>query len=182
MPDNRRVAEDINSYLADPKNFLLPQPADVDNAAQQILALYEESGREGATFSLYFGNMSGKPLYSVSVWPERGTQPLDNEMSVSVVQDFIEANSDVLKDLNDPRCGIGLWYNVDDDVVYLDIVALLPSRLDAVALAMRYDQIAVFDLEALTEIGTGGTGNGPSVMPSATERLPGMRSQEDEEF
>ena len=182
MPNNRRVAEDIISYFADPENFVLPQLADVDNAAQQILALYEESGREGATFSLYFGNMSGKPLYSVSVWPERGTQPSDNEISVSIIQDFIESNSDVLKDLNDPRCGIGLWYNADDDAVYLDVVALLPSRLEAVALAMQYDQIAVFDLDALTDIETGGTGNGPLVMPSATERLPGMRSQEDEEL
>jgi hypothetical protein len=182
MPDNRRVAEDIISCLVYPERFTLPQPVDVDNAAQQILALYEESGREGATFSLYFGNMSGQPLYSVSVWPERGTQPSDNEMSVSVIQDFIEANSDVLNELNDPRCGIGLWYNADDNAVYLDIVALLPSRLEAVALAMQYDQIAIFDLNALTDIETGGTGNGPSVMPPATKRLPRIRSQKDEEL
>ncbi len=182
MPENRRVAENLVSYLADPDNFVLPQPVEVDNAAEQILRLYEESGREGATFSLYFGNMSRKPLYSVSVWPDRGTQPSDNQMSVSVIQDFIEANSDVLKELKDPRCGIGLWYNADDNAVYLDIVALLPSRLEAVALAMQYDQIAIFDLKTLTDIETGGTGNGPLVMPPATERMPGMRFQEDEEL
>ena len=63
MPDNRRVAKDIISCLAHPESFVLPQPVDVDNAAERILALYEESGREGATFSLYFGDMSGKSLY-----------------------------------------------------------------------------------------------------------------------
>jgi len=182
MPDERRVAKDITSYLDDPDNLVLPQPVSADDAAEQILGLYEKSERDGATFSLHFGNMQNQPLYSVSVWPERGTQPSDNEISVRLIQDFIEANSDVLKELNDPRCGIGLWCDASENVVYLDIVALLPDRMDAVRLAELYDQIAIFDLVALTDVETGGTGNSPADMPPVTKRLPSVNLKADEEL
>ncbi len=182
MPDERPLAEDLVSFLADPNGLRLKEPLEAEKAAKQILALYERSGREGATFNLRFGDMSGRPLYSVSLWPERGTQPSDNEISVRLIQDFIEANSDVLKDLNDPRCGIGLWYDASENVVYLDIVALLPDRLEAIRLAELYDQIAIFDLTALTDVETGGTGNSPADMPPVTKRLPSVNSKADEEF
>lgn len=67
---------------------------------------------------------------------------------------------------------MGLWYNADDEVTYLDIVAVLPERQMATALAKQYDQIAIFDLYGLAEIETGGFGNTPAEMPPAEERLP----------
>lgn len=179
MPDERRAAEDLISFLADPDGYILRDPVEAEEAASQTLALYAESGREGATLSLRFGDMSRQPLYSVSVWPERGRTSPGDTVSVRILQLFIEANLDLL---DDPRCGVGLWYNADAGVTYRDIVAILPDRQEAIALALRYDQIAIYDLHNLTEIETGGTGNTPADMPPATERLPKMNPEKEEQL
>jgi hypothetical protein len=47
--------------------------------------------------------------------------------------------------------------------------------------ASQYDQIAIFSLEALDEIETGGTGNTPADMPADMERLPKLNPTEKEE-
>jgi hypothetical protein len=175
MPDERRMAEDLPSFLADPGGLRLREPLGAGDAANQTTALYEGSGRDGATFSLRLGDMRGQGLYAVSVWPERGKKSAGDTVSVRILQLFIAENLDLL---DDPRCSVGLWYNADEDVTYRDIVATLPSRQEAAALALQYDQIAIFDLRTLTEIETGGTGNTPADMPPATERLPKISPQE----
>ena len=152
---------------------------DSEGAARQVFALYEGSGREGVTFSLHFGDMRDQPLYAVSVYLERGRRSVGDAVSVRILQLFIAENLDLLAD---PRCAVGLWYNVDEDVTYRDIVATLPSRQEAIALALQYDQIAIFDLISLTEIETGGAGNTPAEMPPATERLPKIGPQGEEQL
>lgn len=179
MSDERSVAENLASYLVDPAGLALPELSNVEEAASRIVALYEQSGRTGATFSLRFGDMRGQPLFSVSVWPERGRRVKGDAVKLRVLEVFIMGNLDLL---NDPRGSIGLWYNADDNLTYLDIVATLPSRHEAVVLASQYDQIAIFSLEALDEIETGGTGNTPAELPPAAERLPKVDLQEEGEL
>ena len=171
MSDDRSVAESLTAYLADPDGLARPERSGVEDAASRMIALYEESGRTGATYSLYFGDMSRQPLYSVSLWPERGRKIAGDLVKPRVLQVFIAENLDLLED---SRGSIGLWYNADENATYLDVVAALPSRQEAITLASQYDQIAIFDLQALIEIETGGTGNTPADMPTATERLPKM--------
>lgn len=142
--------------------------------AGKILALYESSGGEGATYSLRFGDMTGQSYYSVSVWPNRTLKVLGGVLEIDTLLLFIQMNIDLL---NDARCGIGLWSN--GQLTYCDIVALLPSEQEATALAVRYDQIAIFDLHTLTEIETGGTGNTPLNMPPDAQRLPEIDSKEE---
>ena len=125
------------SFLADPGGFTLPELMEVTEATDELLALYESSGSKGATYSLRFGDMAGQPYYSVSVWPER--EIISRKVSVTYsgsVHAFIQDN---LALFADPRCCVGLWYNADDKVTYLDIVAVLPERQVAVALAKQYN-------------------------------------------
>ncbi len=156
---------------------VLPSLLGSDEAADRMLVFYEESGREGATFSLHFGDMRGQPLYAVSLYPERARRSTGNAVSARILQLFITDNLDLLAD---SRCSVGLWYNEDEDVTYRDIIAALPDRQEAMTLALRYDQIAIFDLLNLNEIETGGTGNIPSDIPPAADRLPQMNQQEEQ--
>ncbi len=142
-----------------------------------MLALYEESGREGATFSLRFGDLRGQPLYAVSLYPERTRRSTGNAVSNHILQLFIADNLDLL---TNPRCSVGLWYNADEDVTYRDVVAALPDRQEAIMLALQYDQIAIFDLLNLNEIETGGTGDIPADSPPAAHRLPQINQQEEQ--
>ena len=121
--------------------------------------------------SLRFGDMSGQPLFSVSLWPERSRKIAGNAVKLRILHVFIAENMALL---DDPRGSIGLWYNAGENLIYLDIVATLPSRQEAVSLALQYDQIAIFDLEALNEVETGGTGNTPADIPADGKRFPEM--------
>lgn len=177
MPDERRVAEDLASFLADPDGLRLPEPLDVADAAQKALALHETGRRKGATFSPRFGDMRGQALYAVSIYPERSRKSIGSTVSPRILGLFIEDNEDLLRD---PRCSVGLWYNADEDVTYRDITVTLPSREEAIELASKYDQIAIFDLSALTEIETGGGGDAPDDMPPAVKRLPSIAFQESQ--
>lgn len=168
-----RTAVDLAGYLGD-MTLGLPPLLKPEEAASQALAVYENSGRTGATFSLYFGDMIGQPLYSVSLWPEFGETPSSSLVSFQL-QPFIEQRLDLLRD---PRCGVGLWYNADDDTIFVDVVAVLPDRKEAEDLAFRYDQIAIFDLLNLDEIATGGSGGIPVDIPLAANRLPQINQQE----
>jgi hypothetical protein len=176
MLDDRPVAETLASYLTDPNGIALPELSSAEDAASHIIALYEQSGRTGATFSLRFGDMSGQPLYSVSLWPEC-EEKFTGALSSRILQVFITQN---LHLLDDPRCGVGLWYNAEDNVTYRDIVAFLSDRQEAIDLAIRYSQIAIFDLQTLTEIETGGTGNISVELLPVAERLPKGDFQEEE--
>lgn len=177
MLDDRPVAETLASYLADPGGFALPKLSSAEDAASQTIALYEQSGRTGATFSLRFGDMSGLPLYSVPLWPEC-EEKFTGTLSSRILQVFITQN---LHLLDDPRCGVGLWYNTEDSVTYRDIVAIVSDRQEAIDLATRYSQIAIFDLLTLTEIEIGGAESISVELPPVDERLPNGHSQEDEE-
>lgn len=171
--DEPRIAEDLASFLAAPRDFAPPELMGVAEAVDKLLALYESSGGEGATYSLHFGDMTGQPYYSVSVWPNRTLKVLGGVLEIDTLLLFVQMNIDLL---NDARCGVGLWSN--GQVTYCDVVALLPSEQEATALAVRYDQIAIFDLHALTEIETGGTGNTPLNMPPDAQRLLEINSEE----
>jgi hypothetical protein len=159
-------ATDIIAFLSDPSGKL-PQPIKVDDAVEQILALHAEY--DGSTFNMYFGDLGGKELYAVSLYPDLGIVLEGKEIPPDVLRRFISDNDDLFKD---PRVSVGTWFDSEGGMTYLDISATIPDRQQAIELGRQYNQIAIFDLSTFEEIDTGGTGEAIENVPPPTERLP----------
>ncbi len=82
---------------------------------------------------------------------------------------FIAANLELLRD---PRNAVGSWFNEADGQTYLDVSSAVADREQAIQLAGRYNQIAIFDLHRAEAIETGGTGEPVFDLPPVSERLP----------
>ncbi len=101
----------------------------------------------GATVSLMHGNMVGKKLFSVSIYPSRSIT-LRERPTWEELFEFAKANLDLLLR---PGHALGTWFDEYDLVHCLDVVVLVRDRDDAMELGFRFDQIAIFDLEARRE-------------------------------
>lgn len=121
------------------------------------------------TFNLYFGDMAGQSLYAVSTYIERSRTFPSRYVPSTLLRAFIRVNQDLLRDA---RNNVGTWYNEEQDETYVDVTTTLPSRADAFALAVRYNQIAIYDLTAESSVQTGGTGEVVQGLPPEGERLP----------
>lgn len=137
----------------------------------QMLAAHNEFG--GSTFDLDGDNLIGQQGYSVSIYPERSLI-LEQAPTPEVVQDYISTHRDLFAD---PRNKIGSWWDKESGKHYIDVVAVLPDRDAAIALGKQYNQKAVFDLSALEEIPTGGTGEVIEGLPPEAKRLPPPESR-----
>ena len=166
------MAEDLADYLSDPL-AVLPEPVNAEQAAEQILRLYERGGYQGATFNLYFGDLSGQPLDAVALYSDLMLEPEPGRsVELRVLRALIVQNQDLLRD---PRNSIGLWYDEGSGLLYLDVSATLPDHASAIGLGQQYNQIEVFDLMRGESITTGGTGEAISHLPPVEERLPKLR-------
>lgn len=139
----------------------------------EILKNHERDG--GGTFDMNGRNLSGRPLYAVSIYPDR-SMPLHRALTERDIDLFIEKNADLL---TDPRNKIGTWSNGGTN--FLDVVVAIADRNKAVELGKHYNQRAIFDLSKMAEIPTGGTGDPIPDLPEATQRLEPL-SIFDEEF
>lgn len=84
--------------------------------------------------------------------------PADNvEVAAKEIAKFLNDHPDVKH--------LGGWYNPEDQKVYLDIVDIVADRDEAVRLGSKRNQIAVFDLDTMSEINTGGTGEDQQAGP-----------------
>ncbi len=163
---------------ADPVGFLsgsgrtLPPRIEVDEATRHVLVLHAANG--GSTFNLYFGDLGGKPLYAVSLYPDRSVVVAGASVELGVLRRFVLDNLDLLQD---PRVSIGTWFDSENSNTYLDISATIPDRGQAVELGKRFNQIAIFDLATFAEIATGGTGETIPNLPAPSERLPPFQTE-----
>jgi hypothetical protein len=164
-----RTARDIVQFLTRPAGRL-PRRIAVAVTVARVVALHEANG--GVTYNLHFGNVAGKPLYAVSLCPERSKVVAGRSVDAAIVRRFILDNDDLL---GDPRNNVGTWYNESDDTTYLDISTALPDRDEAVAIGRQYNQIAIFDLSALQALDIGGTGEPVTDLPAVAERVPPLR-------
>ena len=164
-----RTAATLRAYLSR-RDTMLPDRMDFERAADAILFLYDAN--KGATFSLFFGNQAGQRLYAVSVFPERSAVLQGRETTRQMLMDFMEANADLLQD---PRCCVGIWYDIESDETYLDVSVALPNKQVVIALGRQYNQIGIFDLFRTDYIETGGTGLPVEEMPPEMSRLPAIR-------
>ena len=119
----------------------LPPLMDAAIAAQQIWRLYRQNN--GATFSLYHGNLAGLDLYAVSIYNDREIfSPAP--VTVERIEAFIRSNLDLL---SDPDNSTGIWLEGDEN--FYDVVVTVEGRQQAVALAQAYNQLAICHLKTL---------------------------------
>jgi hypothetical protein len=144
-----------------------PPMRDLAVVAAETVALTRANG--GATVNLYEGDLSGRSLYVVVVYPDLTEFVAGADLVPAVVRRFIERH---LALLADPRNNVGTYYDAANDRIELDVSTALPDRAQALALARRYNQAHVFDLATLTAIDAGGSGAVPADLPPLGERLP----------
>lgn len=121
---------------------------------KQAIDSLDRSG--GFTYSTKTGeSLAGKKLYSVSPFPERSRILPKDKVTQKTIYEFARDNDDILR-----RKGfaVGGWHNKADGKVYLDVVVAVPDKEAAVKIGRKNNQIAAFDLGAMEEIPTGGTG------------------------
>jgi len=122
---------------------------------------------DGSTFSASEGNLAertnieGRPIYSVSLWPER-TKVIDGKKATrDDFNNFILENQDVLG--SSDRNVMGSWYDKASGKTFLDISTVTNNANTASYFGLRYNQKSMMNLTSLTEYGTGGTGE--SIIP-----------------
>jgi hypothetical protein len=85
-----------------------------------------------------------------------------------IIEKFIRDHEDLARNI---KVGIGTWYNTDDGHTYLDFVALIEDRDQAIGLGKKYNQIGIFGLKDFEYIETGGTGEANTDLLSLLDRL-----------
>ena len=131
----------------------------------------------GSTFTLDGKNQTGQPVSSVSIFPERSETIKGPGLWVGALERHAEANADILEG-NEDVLAVGTWFDSESNQTYLDIVAVV-SHEQAVTLGRQYNQKAVFNLETMEEVDTGGTGEAVEGLKPEAERVNDIRALSD---
>lgn len=167
MTEERRIADGLAEYLAD-RHTLLPKVFSSEEAAEQIISLFQKSDYSGATFNFYFGDLSGQPFFAVSPYPDL------SETLPGVAVDQRDLKAFIMKHrplLEDPRNSLGLWYDELNQETWIDISTVLPGKREADDIGKRYNQIDGFDLQKNEPFPCGGSGEPVEDMPPLMGRL-----------
>ncbi len=160
------VQEDIITYLTT-KEGAMPQMMDTSNVIAAVLDSHEQW--DGSTVHFRWGDLSGAPLYVVSLFPDLGIIKKGKDISKEELTGFIESNYSLFED---PRVCIGTWFNGDDGNTYIDINVVMADMDKALELGKKFNQIAIFSLETFEETPTGGDGKPIENLPAPADRLP----------
>lgn len=177
MTETPREAVDLTDYLND-EATVLPPVLETDDIATSIRAAFDDSG--GATYSIYFGSMVGKPFFAVSIYQERESKYSKSWQGRSLEPYKLRAFlASCVALLLEPRNSVGVWYDIENDQTYLEVTATLPFRdkadyTGAIGQGRRYNQIGIYDLEERVYLSLDGTGELPAEIPPVTERLPAL--------
>ena len=100
-------------------------------------------------------NLWGEPYVAVSPYPNRSKIIKVSDFNDEAVAEYFEANADKLFE-----DWYALWGWVNDWNVYLDVSIALPKEMqnEAVEIANKYNQKAIFDLETFEDIPTAWNG------------------------
>lgn len=135
----------------------LPRSAGLDLAHT---ALSETFKRGGFTIKTIDEAHEPKKGYVVAQHPELG-DIVENAEGVSRpelkrrVRDYIKKNKAIL---SKDGMYLGLWLNAEDKGLYFDVPTVILDREIAIQSGIDSDQIAIWDIEGLSEIPTGGSG------------------------
>jgi len=162
----KELGLDKNEWLTKYRKNPVEELITIDDAVDQILELHKQTG--GATFSLFHGDMQGKPYRSVSIFPDIGKKMPGKEITKEQLLEFMRNHEGLLRN---EKVAIGTWFNPDDNRTYLDFSVVIQDRDFAIGLGKRYNQIGIFDLEKMEYIEIGGTGEDIPNLPSLQDRL-----------
>jgi len=138
--------------------------------ASEQLAVHLEN--VGSTFTFDGINQVGRPMSAVSIFPER-SQIVKGQITEDDINKFIADNQDLITG-NQDVLAMGTWFEESENQTYLDLSSVLPHD-EAKRLGRDYNQKAVFNLETLEEVDTGGTGEALPDMKPEIERIKDIR-------
>lgn len=148
VDDDNQIDQMFNAQVQ-MKNKLSKPKKKADLSGQvvnDILKSIETVG--GTTINLSKGNLSGSNNYAVSIYPER-ERIIEGPVDFEKIEDFIVSNEDLLNNANN---SFGAWTN--QGKVYLDVVVTIPDKIQALELARKNNQLAIWDLRNNQEIQT----------------------------
>jgi hypothetical protein len=109
-----------------------------------ILKLIEQNG--GATYNVASNkNLVGTNAYAVAIYPDR--EQIVDLVDFNNLEGYLVENEDLLSNSNN---SFGAW--VSSEKTYLDVVATIKDKNEAIELGRKYKQLAIFDLKNLVEI------------------------------
>lgn len=118
----------------------------VDRAVEELMGSHEAT--RGGTVSLARGDLAGLPLFAVAAFPKLRLKtkkpPTDRDVWHFVMQN--------LKLLIRPDRAVGIWFDTEQTVHDLDIVALFVRLDHALNVASRLGERFIYDLAARAEI------------------------------
>jgi hypothetical protein len=112
---------------------------------KKILDHVRENG--GVSYSVVYGNLSGKKGYAVSIYKDREVILPYSELTEAEVRNFYYENAELLAQ---PEHFFGIW--VDNGNAYLDVSVIVRLKADALKLAKEKNQLAIFDLNKLETV------------------------------
>ena len=154
-PQQQLKSVDRTSDFSSPKyQYDINEQVDAHHAGDPN-NLTEETG---STFNNLFGNASGKPFVSVSIFPDLSKKIKGKKISKKIVEDYIKKNTYVLQ--QHESLAVGTWFNPKEKLTYIDVASVIPKEKmeEAKKLGREYNQISIFDLETFEYEETGGTG------------------------
>ena len=124
----------------------------------------------GTTFNEEMGNLDGKKLFSVSIFPDLSVKKPAGQ---TFTQEEIEAFKIKHRNLLDrnKNLAVGTFTSGDSGISYLDIVALVSDAAKAEQMAIDYNQESFYDLYRGKVRQTGGTGETIEGMPTIEQRI-----------
>ena len=140
-------------------------------SADEIVAVHNAEDSTGSTVNAVHGNLAGRNNYSVSIFPDLGITVPGKNITVEQVNAFAAKVQAAGIDVSGPNLTIGTWWDRETDTTFIDVSFTTTDRAAAIAFGEAFNQKAIFDLKALEEINTGGTGVAPENLPSIAERL-----------
>ena len=144
-----------------------PEPPTQHHA--DIVAAHDANG--GSTVNAVHGSLVGTKNYSVAVFPELSTQIPGKSVTAEQIAELAAKAKSMRIDTTGERISIGTWYDKENDTTWLDVVMTTADRERALDLAKQYNQKAIFDLENIEEITTGGTGEVVGGLPPIKDRI-----------
>lgn len=102
-----------------------------------------------------------KTGYMCAVYGDRSTwlkgdTVKDPKKREKAIKDFMEKNKDILADKDNY---LGTWFDTETGFISLDISRNFSDKDEAIKFASEHNEKAIWDVENMTEISTGGQGN-----------------------
>ena len=103
----------------------------------------EHCFNNGSTFSFNGENLVGKKFYSVGINQE---QKIKGKITFHIFKKYFDESINFSEHLNQDHYGVGTWFDIENNCTYLDVVAILESKDNAIQVAKRNKEIAFYDL------------------------------------